>query len=110
MPEAVVTVKPRVSAGGSRPNATKIDWHTRLHDRVTASVTMDAQYELPPELMFDLLADPRQHANIFGAIQVSFMQQLQGQTRATIRPIECIVTAWTLLHCSWAKRGVAAPG
>lgn len=80
VPEAVVTVKPpRVSAGGGRPSATKIDWQTRLHDRVTASVTMDAQYELPPELMFDLLADPRQHAAIFGAIQSADAELLEEE-------------------------------
>jgi hypothetical protein len=36
--------------------------------------------------MFDLLADPRQHAAIFGAIQVSFMQQPRQQTRASHDP------------------------
>ena len=53
------------------PKPTKLEWQTRLHDRVTASVSLDACYGIPPHLLFDLLSDPRTHASIFDAIQVS---------------------------------------
>lgn len=46
----------------------KVD--TRLKDRSTALVNLEATYELPPDLLFDLLADPHQHARIFDSIQV----------------------------------------
>jgi hypothetical protein len=41
-----------------------------MSDRSTAAVNVKAQYGLPPNIMFDLLADPRNHASIFDAIEV----------------------------------------
>ncbi len=39
-------------------------------DRATAAVDVEARYQIPPDLLFDLLADPRQHDKIFDAILV----------------------------------------
>jgi hypothetical protein len=39
-------------------------------DRATAAVDLEARYHIPPNLLFELLADPRQHDKIFDAILV----------------------------------------
>lgn len=39
-------------------------------DRATAAVDLEARYQIPPNLLFELLADPRQHDKIFDAILV----------------------------------------
>lgn len=46
-------------------------------DRSTASVDLEAHYALSPHLLFELLADPAQHAHIFDAILVRQQQLLQ---------------------------------
>jgi hypothetical protein len=79
----VVTVHP--SSVKSIPEPTKLQWQTRLHDRVTASVSLDACYGIPPHLLFDLLSDPRTHASIFDAIQVSSSKGLTRFSRQESR-------------------------
>ena len=52
--------------------AKDIKWKTRLSDRATAAVNLEAKYEqLPPHVVFDLLADPTHHEEIFDEIKVS---------------------------------------
>jgi hypothetical protein len=52
--------------------AKDIKWKTRLSDRATAAVNLEVKYEqLPPHVLFELLADPRYHEEIFDEIKVS---------------------------------------
>jgi hypothetical protein len=56
----------QATAQPSRP----IRMSARMVDKCTAAVSVEAHYALPPALLFDLLADPRQHAAIFDSIEV----------------------------------------
>lgn len=51
-------------------------------DRATAAVNLEARYQVPPHLLFELLADPTQHDKIFDAILVSSILGYQGQQRS----------------------------
>jgi len=48
-------------------------------DRATAAVNLEARYQVPPHLLFELLADPTQHDKIFDAILVSNILGYQCQ-------------------------------
>lgn len=50
-----------------------LQWKTHLADRSTAAVKLQAEYALPPNVVFDLLADPNNHARIFDAIEVGVL-------------------------------------
>lgn len=47
-----------------------LKWQLRLADRATAGVNLEAHYQIPPNVLFDLLADPMQHERIFDEIEV----------------------------------------
>eukprot|EP00775_Hariotina_reticulata_P001057 gene1057-1392_t len=61
---AAVPVSPPVTCMPASP----LKWNTRLSDRATAEVNLEAHYKLPPNTLFDLLADPFVHDKIFDAI------------------------------------------
>lgn len=50
--------------------AKPLKWQLRLADRSTAGVNLEAHYQIPPKVLFDLLADPLQHERIFDEIEV----------------------------------------
>lgn len=47
-----------------------LKWQLRLADRATAGVNLEAHFQIPPNVLFDLLADPLQHEAIFDEIEV----------------------------------------
>lgn len=47
-----------------------LKWQLRLADRATAGVNLEAHFQIPPNVLFDLLADPLQHERIFDEIEV----------------------------------------
>lgn len=64
--------QPRSPRGGAfSVDPVKRSVKSRLTDRQTAAVNLEAEYDLPPDTLFDLLADPKQHERIFDAIEVS---------------------------------------
>eukprot|EP00879_Flechtneria_rotunda_P000595 GHRR01000704.1.p1 GENE.GHRR01000704.1~~GHRR01000704.1.p1 ORF type:complete len:449 (+),score=139.56 GHRR01000704.1:147-1493(+) len=59
------------------PPSKPVKWHLKLADRATAAVTLEAHYKFPPHLLFDLLADPHQHEQIFDAIEHASAELLE---------------------------------
>jgi hypothetical protein len=57
---------------------------SRLKDRQTAAVSVEAVYDLPPNTLFDLLADPAQHEHIFDAIEVGWPARAARVARAVV--------------------------
>jgi mitochondrial fission protein ELM1 len=56
-------------------------------DRATAAVNLEARYQVPPHLLFELLADPRQHDKIFDAILVSIRNSFAAQGVRDMLPL-----------------------
>jgi hypothetical protein len=54
-----------------------LKWQLRLADRSTAGVNLEAHYQIPPTVLFDLLADPLQHERIFDEIEAADAELLE---------------------------------
>jgi hypothetical protein len=74
-----------------------------MSDRSTAAVNVQAQYGLPPNIMFDLLADPTNHANIFDAIEV-------GVAGAGVLNRVVLLKLGVLPACSADQQGLSSAG
>lgn len=59
------------------PPERPLKWQTKLADRATAAVNLEARYQVPPHLLFELLADPTQHDKIFDAILAADAELLE---------------------------------
>lgn len=52
----------------------------RMIDRSTAAVNIEAEYNLPAQLLFELLADPTKHTAIFKSIEVGLGCHISRQS------------------------------
>ncbi|WIA21870.1 hypothetical protein OEZ85_004246 [Tetradesmus obliquus] len=73
VPSSAAAVVP--VAAPSKP----LKWQLKLADRATAAVTLEAHYQLPPHVLFDLLADPSQHERIFDEIVSASAELLEEE-------------------------------
>lgn len=70
-------------------------------DRATAAVNLEAHYQVPPHMLFELLADPTQHDKIFDAIlvrsdaaAVQRCSALVGHAMARVWRHACMPLCW----------------